>query len=196
MTILYAALSYLFGAIPTGYILFWITEKKDIRSYGSQAIGATNVFRLKGWKIALPVALFDIAKGFIPVILAVKLFPDKKIALLCGFLAVLGHCFPIFIKFKGGKGVATALGAYLAMAPVPALLSVVVFLIVVLLTRFVSLGSMLAMTFYPVLVFLISRDMPVVVISLAVLALIVFKHRGNMQRLIRGNERKLGDKTT
>ena len=91
---------------------------------------------------------------------------------------------------------ATALGAYLAMAPVPALLSVVVFLIVVLLTRFVSLGSMLAMTFYPVLVFLISGDMPVVFISLAVLALIVFKHRGNMQRLIRGNERKLGEKTT
>ena len=186
MIIIYAALSYLFGSIPTGYILFWITEKKDIRSYGSQAIGATNVLRLKGWKIALPVAIFDIAKGFIPVVVAFKLFPDKKFALLCGFLAILGHCFPIFIKFQGGKGVATA--------PGPVLLSVVVFFVIVLLTRYVSLASILAMASYPVLVFLISGDNPVVIMSLIVFALIFFKHRGNIKRLFRGNERKLGEK--
>ncbi|MFC2164734.1 glycerol-3-phosphate 1-O-acyltransferase PlsY [Acidobacteriota bacterium] len=196
MIILYAVLSYLFGSIPTGYIIFRIIEKKDIRSYGSQAIGATNVLRLKGWRIALPVAIFDIAKGYIPVALAFKLFPDKRIALLGGFLAILGHCFPIFIKFKGGKGVATALGAYLAIAPVSALLSVTVFLIIVLLTRFVSLGSMLAMAAYPGLLFLLNGGKSMVVMSLVVLVLILFKHRENMRRLIRGNERKLGEKAT
>jgi len=195
MTPLYALAAYLFGAIPTGYILFWLSEKKDIRGYGSQATGATNVLRLKGWKFALPVAIFDIAKGFIPVILAMRLFPDKKIALLCGFLAVLGHCFPIFIKFKGGKGVATALGAYLALAPVAALSSVAVFLIFVLLTRFVSLGSLMAVTSYPVLVYLMHGDATVLVMSLAVLSLIFFKHRANIRRLIQGSERRLGEKT-
>lgn len=194
MTILYAILSYLLGAFPTGYILFWLSEKKDIRDYGSQAIGATNVLRAKGWKLALPVAVFDVAKGALPVILALKFFPDRRFALICGFLAVLGHCFPIFIKFKGGKGVATALGTYLAIAPVPALLSVVVFLIVVMLSKYVSLGSLLAMAAYPLLVFFVSGDMPAVIMSLAVLGLIVFKHRGNLQRLVRGSERKLGEK--
>jgi glycerol-3-phosphate acyltransferase PlsY len=192
--ILYATLSYLLGAVPCGYILFRITENKDIRHYGSHATGATNVLRLKGWKLALPVAIFDIAKGFIPVILAMRLFPDERFALLCGFLAVLGHCFPVFIRFKGGKGVATALGAYFAIAPLVALLSVAVFLALVLLTRFVSLGSMLAMTAYPGLALLMYGNKPVIVMSLAVLALILFKHRGNIQRLIRGNERKLGEK--
>jgi len=194
MTVLYAILSYLFGAIPTGYILFRIAERKDIRNYGSRATGATNILRLKGWKLAIPVAIFDIAKGFIPVFLAVKLLPDKRFAFLCGFLAILGHCFPVFIKFRGGKGVATALGAYLALAPIPALASVGVFLIVVSLTKYVSLGSMLAMAFFPLIVFLMSADLPVVIMGLAVLALIVLKHRGNLQRLIRGDERKLGEK--
>ena len=194
MTIFYAVLSYLLGAIPTGYILFWLSEKKDIRTYGSQAIGATNVLRTKGWKMALPVAIFDVAKGAIPVILATRLFPDKKFALLCGSLAVLGHCFPVFIKFKGGKGVATTLGAYLAAAPIPALLSVAIFLIVVLITKYVSLGSLLAMAGFPLLVFIMSGDIPVVAMSLFVYALILFKHRGNLQRLIRGTERKLGEK--
>lgn len=194
MIVLYGVLSYLFGSIPTGYILFRITEKKDIRSFGSQAIGATNVLRLKGWKSALPVAIFDIAKGFIPVALAFELFPDKRIAFMSGVLAILGHCFPIFIKFKGGKGVATALGAYLAIAPVSVLLSVTVFLIIVLLTKFVSLGSMMAIASYPVWVLFLNGNKAVVVMSLVVLVLILFKHRENMQRLIRGDERKLGEK--
>ena len=144
--------------------------------------------------MALPVALFDIAKGAIPVFLALQLFPDKRFALLCGFLAVVGHCFPIFLKFKGGKGVATALGVYLTVALVPALLSMGVFLAVVLIARYVSLGSLLAMAAYPLLIFWMTRDISVVVMSVAVFALILFKHRGNLLRLIQGNERKLGEK--
>jgi glycerol-3-phosphate acyltransferase PlsY len=194
MTIFYPILSYLIGSIPAGYILYKLSEKKDIRRFGSQATGATNVLRLKGWKYAIPVALFDILKGFLVVSFALQLFPDKKLALLCGFLVVLGHCFPIFIKFKGGKGVATAVGIYAALAMIPLLGSVGVFVIVVLLTRYVSLGSLLAMVFYPLFVLYFHGDSGVVLLSCAILCLIIFRHLGNIKRLIAGNERKLGEK--
>jgi len=194
MTIIYATLSYLVGSIPTGYIMYKLSEKKDIRRFGSQATGATNVLRLKGWKYALPVGLFDILKGFLVVYFALKLFPDKRLALLCGFLAVLGHCFPIFIKFKGGKGVATTVGVYAALAPVPLLCSVGIFLAAVLLTRYVSLGSLLAMFFFPIFVLYLIGDPYVIALSIAIFCLIIFRHMGNIKRLIGGNERKFREK--
>jgi glycerol-3-phosphate acyltransferase PlsY len=194
MTIIYATISYLVGSIPTGYILYKLSEKKDIRRFGSQATGATNVLRLKGWKYAIPVGLFDILKGFFVVYSALKLFPDKRLALLCGFLVVLGHCFPIFIKFKGGKGVATTVGVYAALAPVPLLCSIGIFLAVVLLTRYVSLGSLLAMFFFPIFVLYIIGDPAVIALSIAIFCLIIFRHMGNIKRLIAGNERKFGEK--
>ncbi len=194
MTLIYAMLSYLVGSIPTGYIFYKLSEKKDIRRFGSQATGATNVLRLKGWKYAIPVGLFDILKGFFVVYFALKLFPDKKLALLCGFLVVLGHCFPIFIKFKGGKGVATTVGVYAALAPVPLLCSVGIFLSVVLLTRYVSLGSLLAMFFFPIFVLYFIGNPAVIALSIAIFCLIIFRHMGNIKRLIAGNERKFGEK--
>ena len=127
MKILFAILSYLFGAFPTGYILYYLSEKKDIRGYGSQSIGATNILRLKGWFFTIPVIFVDILKGFLPVFLGLKLFPDNRFALLCGFLAVLGHCFPVYIRFKGGKGVATSVGMYVALAFKPLLIGIAVF---------------------------------------------------------------------
>ena len=95
MKILFAVLSYLVGSFPTGYLLYYLSEKKDIRGYGSHNIGATNVLRLKGWFFAVPVIFIDVMKGFLPVFLATRLFPDLRFVALCGFLAVLGHCFPI-----------------------------------------------------------------------------------------------------
>ena len=124
MKILFAIFSYMFGSFPTGYVLYFFSEKKDIRGFGSQSIGATNILRLKGWTFAIPVIFMDILKGFLPVFLALKLFPDKNFALLCGFLAVLGHCFPIYIKLRGGKGVATAVGVYLVLALKPLLIGI------------------------------------------------------------------------
>ncbi len=196
MTIIFSILSYLIGSIPTGYLLYKLSEKKDIRKFGSQATGATNVLRLKGWKYAIPVALFDILKGFFVMYFALKLFPDKGLALLCGFLVVLGHCFPIFIKFKGGKGVATAVGVYAVLATVPLLCSIGIFLVVIGLTRYVSLGSLLAMLFYPMFVLFFSADKGVIVLSCAVLGLIIFRHLSNIKRLIAGDERKLGERIT
>jgi glycerol-3-phosphate acyltransferase PlsY len=194
MKILFAIFSYLFGSFPTGYVLFLISEKKDIRNFGSHSTGATNVLRLKGWIFALPVILVDVLKGFLPVFLALRLFPDKKFALLCGFLAVLGHCFPVYIKFKGGKGVATAVGVFLSVAVESLLICIVIFFLVILLTRYVSLGSILSMLSLPVTIFLIQGDAEKTVLGFAVFLLVAFRHAGNIQRLVKGNERKLGER--
>lgn len=193
-SLLFLVFSYLFGAIPTGYIFFRLSEKKDIRGFGSKATGATNVLRLKGWKYALLVAVFDILKGFLPVFLALKFLPDKNFALACGFLAVFGHCYPVYIKFKGGKGVATAIGAYTAVSILPLLISLGIFIGIVFLTRYVSLGSIITALSYPLSAFILGKSLPVVYFSLTVFLLILFQHRENIHRLIRGKERKLGEK--
>ncbi|MBN2245647.1 MAG: glycerol-3-phosphate 1-O-acyltransferase PlsY [Candidatus Aminicenantes bacterium] len=194
MTIIFLLVSYLLGSIPTGYILFLLSEKKDIRSFGSKATGATNVMRVKGWKYGVIVATFDILKGFLPVFLALKFLPNKHLALACGLLAVIGHCYPVYIKFKGGKGVATSIGAYAALSVPPLLLSLVVFIMIVIITRFVSLGSIIAVFSYPIFAYTLKAPMPVVYFSLIVFLLILFQHRENILRLIQGKERKLGGK--
>lgn len=194
MKILIAGLSYFFGAIPSGYILFYLSEKKDIRDFGSQGTGATNMLRLKGWKYAVPVLLFDAFKGILPVILALKLFEDLTLALVCAFLAVLGHCFPVYLKFRGGKGFATALGAYAVLASLPLLLSLAVFTLIVGFTRYVSLGTLLAVMSYPLFAFLNKNEIEIVYLGIVLFFLIAFTHRGNIARLMKGIERKLGEK--
>jgi glycerol-3-phosphate acyltransferase PlsY len=194
MRILFAVFSYLFGSFPTGYVLYYLSEKRDIRGFGSQSIGATNILRLKGWTFAIPVIFVDILKGFLPVFLALKLFPDKRFALICGFLAVLGHCFPVYIKLKGGKGVATAVGVYMVLALKPLLIGIGIFLIIIILIRYVSLGSILAMLSLPFSVYFVLGNDETVILSIAIFLLIVIRHGENMRRLMRGNERKLGEK--
>lgn len=194
MNFIFIFFSYFLGAVPTGFIVFRLIERKDIRDFGSRATGATNILRVKGLKTAVPVALFDIAKGFFPVILALKIFPDKKIALFCGFSAIVGHCFPIYIKFKGGKGVATTVGAFAAVAIKPMLFIVLIFVIVVAVTRYVSLGSILAVLSFPVFVYFFNGGFEIIGFGLAVFLLVVFQHKGNISRIFNGNERKLGEK--
>ncbi len=194
MKILFAIFSYLLGSFPTGYILYFLSEKKDIRGYGSQSIGATNILRLKGWIFAIPVIIIDILKGFLPVFLALKIFPDERYALLFGFLAVLGHCYPIYIKLRGGKGVATAVGVYLALALQPLLIGIGVFLIIIALTRYVSLGSILAMLSLPVSIHFILGSVEITILGTAIFLLIALRHGGNISRLMQGSERKLGEK--
>jgi len=194
MKILFAVFSYLLGSFPTGYILYFLSEKKDIRQYGSQSIGATNILRLKGWRFAIPVILADILKGFLPVFFALKFFPDKRFALICGFLAVLGHCFPIYIKLKGGKGVATAVGVYLVLALKPLLIGIGVFILIIALTRYVSFGSILAVMSLPFSIYFLLDNKEIAILSVAIFLLIVIRHGGNIHRLIKGKERKLGEK--
>jgi len=194
MKILFALACYLIGSFPTGYVLYFLSEKKDIRRYGSQSIGATNVLRLKGWAFAVPVIFVDILKGFLPAFLALKIFPEGNFALVCGFLAVLGHCYPVYIKLKGGKGVATAVGLYSVVALQPLLIGIGVFLTVIALTRYVSLGSILAMLSLPFSIYFLQGNPDIVMLSVAVFLLIGVRHIGNIQRLMKGTERKFGEK--
>jgi len=193
MKILYALFSYLLGSIPIGYILLFISERKDIRNYGSGATGATNVLRVKGWKYALPVSVLDILKGFVPVFFALKIFENILFAVICAFLSVAGHCFPIYLKFKGGKGVATAAGVFSILAFKPFVLGLVVFILVVVFTRYVSLASILAASSFPFFIYLFKGKVEIIGLSLAIFLLIVLRHWGNIKRLIKGTERKIGE---
>jgi acyl phosphate:glycerol-3-phosphate acyltransferase len=195
LKILLPILSYLLGAFPTGYVLFRWASRKDIRSFGSGATGASNVLRLKGWKLAVPVALIDVAKGAIPALAAFRLTGDPGFAALCASAAVIGHCFPVYIGFKGGKGVATAAGAMFSLAPGPAVCCLAVFVLLVALTRYISLGSIAAAGLFPVFGALFHRPTALILWSLPLVAVILFRHRSNIGRLIRGTERKLGEKT-
>ena len=196
MKVLFAVLAYLVGAIPTGYLLFKLSEEKDIREFGSRNTGATNVMRLKGWKYAVPVVVFDVLKGFLPAFLAVKLFRDPRLALMASFLAVLGHCFPVYIRFRGGKGVAATIGAFAAVAFRPFLLSAGVFVLIVVLSRYISLGSIMATLSFPVWVVLFHGKPMMAVWGIAVASLVILKHSGNIRRLLKGRERRFGERVS
>lgn len=196
MKAVFALASYIVGSIPTGYLLVRLADRKDIRQFGSRSTGATNVLRLRGPKFAVPVAVIDLLKGFVPAHLAMRTFGDPVFAAFCAFLSVLGHCYPFWIGFRGGKGVATSLGAYAAIAWRPLLAALAVFAVSAGATRYVSLGSILASAAFPLLVLAFGGPKGVFLISLAISALIIFKHAGNIGRLVKGRERKLGEKTS
>jgi glycerol-3-phosphate acyltransferase PlsY len=197
MKIFWVGLAYFLGSVPSGYLVFRLREKKDIRSYGSQSTGATNVLRLKGWRWALLVAAVDVLKSAFPVWLALRFFPaDRRVAFGVAFMVVLGHCFPVFIKFRGGKGVSTALGAFAVLATWPFLFSLAIFAGVVALTRYVSLGSLLASLSFPLIVFFWRGDEGLALLGLTLFALIALRHSGNIKRLVKGEERKLGQKAS
>jgi glycerol-3-phosphate acyltransferase PlsY len=194
MKILFALASYFVGAFPTGYIFFRAIEKKDVRGFGSGATGATNILRLAGWAYALPVALIDILKGFLPAFLAMKIFGDERLAAVSAGLAVLGHCYPIYIGFKGGKGVAAAAGAMFSLAFMPSLCSLGVFVLTIVLTRYVSLGSILAVIFFPLFTFILRGPTDLILLSLPILLIILIRHLENIKRLVQGKEKKFGEK--
>jgi glycerol-3-phosphate acyltransferase PlsY len=180
---------YLFGSIPFGLIVTRIGGAGDIRSIGSGNIGATNVLRTGRKGLALATLLFDAAKGAIPVLLALVWF-GRDVALVMGLGAVLGHCFPIWLKFKGGKGVATAAGVVLALSPLTLLAALLVFLAAVTATRFVSLGSILASVTAALVAYMIGD--PQAAFLFAIIGIIVIlKHHQNIGRLVRGEESKI-----
>ena len=196
MRIIWIIGAYFVGSIPSGFIIFRMGGSKDIREFGSRSTGATNVLRLKGWRYALPVLVIDVLKAALPVWLALRAFPvDRRVAFGVALMVVLGHCFPVFIGFKGGKGVSTAMGSYAVLATVPFLLSLAVFAGVIAATRYVSLGSLLATLSFPLIVYFGRGDNGLAALGLTVFAVIAVRHAGNIRRLIKGQERKLGQKT-
>jgi glycerol-3-phosphate acyltransferase PlsY len=188
--------AYLLGATPTSYIAGKVGRGIDLREHGSRNLGATNVYRILGWKYAIPVALFDIAKGAVPVLLA----PDtlyRWLPLAAGGAAVLGHMFSPYVRFKGGKGVATAAGMFLALAPLAILIAIPVWGLCLWLTGYVSLSSIIAVLSVPLSVALLQPDSPYVFwASVALVALIIFAHRRNISRLLSGTENRFRTRGT
>jgi len=184
-------LSYILGSVPTGYLLGSVTGV-DIRESGSGNIGATNVARTLGWAKGLLTLVADIVKGLIPVLIALQLGLDIAVAAVAGLAAFLGHLYPIFLKFQGGKGIATALGVFLGTMPLGAAVLVAVFLLVVGLSRRVSLGSVTAAVLSPLVPWVLDYPLPVVWVNLVIGVFAVVRHRENLRRLRNGTEAKLG----
>ncbi|MDH3456993.1 MAG: glycerol-3-phosphate 1-O-acyltransferase PlsY [Gemmatimonadota bacterium] len=185
--------AYLAGSIPTSY-LAGRAAGIDLREHGSKNLGATNVYRVLGWKYAVPVGLFDVLKGAVPVALAMRFVSDPTwIPVLVGCLAVVGHVFPVFLRFRGGKGVATAAGVVLALAPLPLGISAVLWIGLLVTTGFVSVASMAGAVAFPVAVRVL---MPSAVltfwIGVVLATFILYTHRSNIQRLIAGTESRFG----
>ncbi len=185
-------LGYLAGSIPTGFWIGLVFYKKDIRKFGSGNIGATNAMRVLGKIPGVIALLVDVLKGFIPVFLTKYYLSDYPyLPLLVGVSAILGHLFSIFLLFKGGKGVATGTGVYLALAPIPTLIAGVIFLITAFSTRMVSVGSIsAAITLAILTLFFYKNDIIFVIATFVIAILVVYKHRSNIQRIIRGEENR------
>jgi glycerol-3-phosphate acyltransferase PlsY len=187
--------AYLLGSMSFAVLLVRLSTGKDIRSEGSGNAGATNVLRAHGKGLGLAVALLDIGKGALAVALVRLATLDPRYAAAAAFAAVLGHVLPLFYGFRGGKGVATAVGAFLVLAPWPTLACVAVFVLVVAITRYVSLGSVVALVLLPPIAGLVFHaPRPVVLAAAATAVLVVLKHRENLKRLASGTERKLGSR--
>ncbi len=184
---------YLLGSISFAlWLVRWRTGS-DIREVGSGNAGATNVLRAHGKALAVAVALLDVAKGTAAVLVVRLVTADPRYAAAAALAAVLGHVFPLYSGFRGGKGVATAVGAFLALAPLATVLCLAVFLLVVAVSRYVSLGSVVAIVLLPPAAGLLFHAPRAVVAAAAATAVVVvFKHIDNLKRLARGEERKLG----
>ena len=188
--------AYVLGSIPSGVIFARLFGSADVRKSGSGNIGATNVARVAGPLAGILTLVFDTAKGAAAVWLTGR-FAHESAAwmMLAGLAALVGHCFPVWLKFKGGKGVAAALGVFLALCPAAALAALLLFMIVVAIWRYVSLGSIAAAAAMPLLMYFLwaPRHAPPLIItfgSLAAAVLIIYKHDGNIQRLVQGEEPK------
>lgn len=185
-------LSYVLGSIPTGLWLGLAIRKVDIREAGSKNIGATNTMRVLGKPLGAAALTGDVLKGLISVIYLAKLHPESAhLPLLCGVAAILGHSFSLFLKFKGGKGVATSAGVFLGLVMWPTILAIAIFAAVVAATRYVSLGSILASISLAISVWFVETSHVVRIVVLLVALLIIIKHRANVQRILKGEENRI-----
>jgi len=193
-----AAWGYLLGSIPSSFIMAKILRGIDLRDHGSGNLGAANTFRILGAKAAVPVLIIDIGKGFLAVKLVSMAGIDNfAFVALAALMAILGHNYSVFVKFSGGKGVGTTTGAFLAIVPVAVLICLLIWLVLLLTTRIVSLASIAASIALPLAVFLsryyMGRDIDILAVALSVIVavVVVYKHRSNIQRLRNGTEKRI-----
>lgn len=184
--------AYFIGAFPTSYLVARATRGIDLRQHGSGNLGATNAFRVLGWRAATPIFIIDIAKGFLPVFLFPRIDGTGLIAwsLAYGAAAIIGHVFSIYVGFRGGKGVATGAGVFLALAPAAVLIDLVIWAVLVYATGYVSLGSVVAAAALPLLVAATGAALPVLALSIALALFVVVAHRSNIRRLLHGGEHR------
>lgn len=194
--LLFAA--YLIGSIPTSFIIGKLFCDKDIRKFGSGNVGATNAFRVLGKKIGIITLIIDILKGFLAIQLARSLTesPANIFLIGCGSAAILGHIYTIFLKFKGGKGVATSAGVFIALIPLPVGIALLVFIITLIISKYVSLGSIFAAISLTVSELIINistgfSELEMLFFTLIISVFIIIKHRSNIRRLLNGNENKI-----
>ncbi|HZI93717.1 MAG TPA: glycerol-3-phosphate 1-O-acyltransferase PlsY [Patescibacteria group bacterium] len=184
-------LSYLISAIPFGLLVFKLGRGGDIRAQGSGNIGATNVFRAGGKWAGTATLVLDIGKGALSVALVRGITSDPRWTAAAAFASVLGHCFPIYLRFKGGKGIATGCGAYGVLAPLPMGITLGVFLVAMLITRMVSVGSICAGIALPLLILWLQPERPLLVSVGAAAALVILRHQANVRRILAGGEHRI-----
>lgn len=187
--------AYFLGATPTGYLAGRLGSGIDLREHGSQSLGGTNVYRLLGWKFAIPVALIDLAKGAIPVLFGRSIaegdVAQAWLPAALGAAAVLGHMYSPYVRFRGGKGMATATGVFLVLAPLAILLAAPVWCAVMWFTGYVSASSIVTTALFPLWVRLTVPEAPHTFwASVGLAALIIFAHRSNVRRIISGSENR------
>lgn len=192
--LIFIPLAYLIGSIPTGIIIVKLFGGVDPRSAGSGNIGATNVGRTSGRSAGVLTLIGDLVKGALPTYGAFLLYPETSFVSLVGLASFLGHLFPIYLKFKGGKGVATACGVMLVISPIATLLSALVFVILVAARRYVSLGSIGAAAMLPVFLSFLTKGRPYLPVGVLISTLVILKHKENIRRLAEGKENKVGKK--
>jgi glycerol-3-phosphate acyltransferase PlsY len=192
--VLWVIASYLVGAIPTSYLTVRLLKGQDLRTLGSGNLGATNLYRVLGWKYAVPVGIFDLLKGAVPVLFFAPLAGGgDRTAILLGLAAVVGHVFSVFAGFKGGKGVATGAGVVLGLAPWAFVAALITWIILVKASGYVSLGSLGAALMLPPAVYLLHPERrPMIWLFAGLAGAIVIFHRANIRRLLAGTENSFG----
>jgi glycerol-3-phosphate acyltransferase PlsY len=196
--ILVSFASYLLGSIPTSFIIGKVWRGIDLREHGSGNLGAANTFRILGARAAVPVLIIDIGKGFLAVKMVSILGIDNfMFTALAALLAIIGHNYSMFVKFSGGKGVGTTTGAFLAIAPVAVSVCLGIWVVILLITRIVSVASIIAAVALPLAVlfvkYFVGRDTSYIVVILSVIVsfVVVYKHRSNIERLVKGEEKRI-----
>lgn len=192
-------LAYFIGAIPTSLWVGQLFHNVDIRERGSRNAGATNTIRVLGFKVGLPVLIFDMFKGYLATTLTAFLRPDLgneiiiQMKLLFGLLAVTGHLFPVFANFRGGKGIATLMGIFIGLYPIPAFVTLGVFILVFISSRIVSVSSLVAITLYPAINWVVFdiQNKTFTAFTLLFVAIAWYTHRENLKRLFKGKEKKI-----
>lgn len=190
-TLLTILISYLIGSVPFGYLLVKFKQGRDVRATGSGGTGATNVSRSAGKLAGIVTLVLDALKGMLAIVIAKQLGANSEpLVAFAAIAVVVGHIFPVWLKFRGGKGVATAIGVCLLLAPIATIGAIVVFFQAVLLTRFISFGSILAVSSVPLWIWLFYDSRWLLIATLAIAVLVVFAHRGNIGRLLNQTESK------